>query len=154
MNCEPDGLLIIGYGNLLRGDDGAGIRAASRLRDLGFCSIETHQLLPELAELVSKAIAVIFLDADVGVAAGEIHVSEIFESQGGVLEHHATPAGILRLAHDVYGRAPKAVLVGIGGQDFGYGEVMSDGAEGAISKAVQFCLSHSMHSSARGDGAG
>jgi hypothetical protein len=47
-------VLIVGYGNPLRGDDGLGWRAAERLRtviqDAGVEILALHQLTPELME--------------------------------------------------------------------------------------------------------
>jgi hydrogenase maturation protease len=59
--------LIIGYGCPLRGDDAFGWHAAHRLLKLaGNDSVQvlaTHQLTPELAEPISHADLVIFIDA-------------------------------------------------------------------------------------------
>ncbi len=50
-------VLVIGYGNALRGDDGAGPAAAAALRDqlpLRIADVRFfHQLLPELSEVLS-----------------------------------------------------------------------------------------------------
>src|SRR5215472_4005839 len=60
-------VLIIGYGNPLRADDGVGWRMACRLgelvRDEPFEVLAVHQLTPELAEPISRAELVIFVDA-------------------------------------------------------------------------------------------
>ena len=66
-----DRKLIIGYGNPLRGDDGVGWEVASRLAVIipseAAHILTVHQLTPELAESVSEADLVIFIDAsDVG----------------------------------------------------------------------------------------
>jgi len=61
-------VLIIGYGNPLRGDDGAGWQAAGilkeRIRDERVQVVRSHQLMPEMAEAISRARKVIFIDAD------------------------------------------------------------------------------------------
>src|SRR5579863_2441204 len=62
--------LIIGIGNPLRGDDGLGWRAVESLRQIASLQeVETvtcHQLTPEMAESVSRAERVVFIDAYVG----------------------------------------------------------------------------------------
>jgi hydrogenase maturation protease len=59
--------LVIGFGNPLRGDDGAGWRAAeliaADLRARGVTVVGRHQLTLELAEDVSEADIVMLVDA-------------------------------------------------------------------------------------------
>jgi hydrogenase maturation protease len=60
------GTLIIGYGNPLRGDDGLGWQVAGELAkcvDALISAVAVQQLTPELAEPVSDADLVIFVDA-------------------------------------------------------------------------------------------
>jgi hydrogenase maturation protease len=131
-------VLIIGYGSELRGDDAAGRLAARRLAERGYRALDVHQLTPELAENVAAARLAIFLDAHQDVAPGEI-VTQVVEEgvmKSGALEHHASPSSLLRLAREVYGRAPKAWLIGMGGSDFEVGERLSAAAEAAIRAAV------------------
>src|SRR5579871_5175875 len=65
-------LLIVGYGNPIRSDDAVGYLAAERLRQVlteaDIAILSVHQLTPELAEPVSRAARVIFIDA---AATGE-----------------------------------------------------------------------------------
>jgi hydrogenase maturation protease len=124
-------VLVIGYGNPLRGDDAAGLVAAARLGGLA-----VHQLTPELAERIAQADQVVFLDADANLAPGEIVVSPV-EPAPGPLDHYATPAGLLSLARAVYGAAPPAWLIGIGGEDFGLKEGLTPAAARAVEKAVR-----------------
>jgi hydrogenase maturation protease len=133
----PEGLLIIGYGNPLRGDDAAGPSAAERLALRGFDALAVHQLVPELAERMAAAATVIFLDADGAVAPGEVEIEPLTEA-GAVrtLEHHASPAGLLRLARAGYGARPEAWLVRMGGAGFDFGEALSAAAERAVARAV------------------
>ena len=54
--------LIIGYGNTLRGDDGAGRRVVEALADTlpPGAAVSLHQLTPEWAETISHVDHVIF----------------------------------------------------------------------------------------------
>jgi hydrogenase maturation protease len=124
-------VLIIGYGNPLRGDDAMGLVAAERL-----CGLAVHQLTPELAERIAQADAAIFLDADATLPQGEISVKTV-EPTDARLDHHATPAGLLRLAQTVYGAAPKAWLIGMGGENFELREGLSAAAVHAVERAVE-----------------
>ena len=100
--------LYIGYGNSLRGDDGVGLFVAQRLRGLA-----VHQLTPDLAEPISKAAKVIFIDADVTLAPGEVRRAPVVDAQSS-LGHHCTPGELLSIARLLYGAAPPAELISIG----------------------------------------
>ena len=55
---EPGRVIVIGYGNPLRGDDGVGLAAIERLESLAPREVElifTQQLTPELAQSVATA---------------------------------------------------------------------------------------------------
>ena len=65
---SPASLLVIGYGNTLRRDDGVGPKLADAVAALGLTGVRTLAcalLTPELAEAVSQAQRVIFVDAAV-----------------------------------------------------------------------------------------
>ena len=70
--------LVIGYGNSLRGDDGAGPYAARLLQNMndegGWDIVACHQLTPELAETISRASLVISKgDANYRRLLGDAH---------------------------------------------------------------------------------
>ena len=72
-------LLVIGYGNELRGDDGVGPRVARAVSDWrlpGVTALAVHQLAPELAEPLSLSDAAVFVDAAV-VGGDRVEVREI-----------------------------------------------------------------------------
>lgn len=67
---EPMRLLVIGCGNSLRRDDGAGPRVVEMLAALDLPGVQTivcQQLTPELADAVARSGAVVFVDAAVGL---------------------------------------------------------------------------------------
>ena len=136
--ASRDGTLVIGYGNGMRGDDGAGPAAARLLSRCGFEALAVHQLTPELAERVAAARAVFFLDASADVAPGEISVQPIEAAAAPrTLEHYASPGAILRLAREAYGAAPDAWLIAVGAVGFEFGAGLSPAAEGAVLRAVE-----------------
>ncbi len=134
-------VLVIGYGNTLRGDDGFGRRAAERLRaifdDPRIEVLSLHQLTPELMEPVSRAERVIFLDAAAGPVPGEIAATEIgpLDEPGG-FTHFSTPGGLLAGALALYGTAPKALLITVTGANFELGETLSQPVEHALQTLV------------------
>ena len=76
-----DDVVIIGYGNTLRGDDGLGWIAAEFLAGvIQPCQawvITCHQLTIDLAEALSKSTLAILIDACVGAEPGLITCDEI-----------------------------------------------------------------------------
>jgi hydrogenase maturation protease len=129
-------LLILGYGNPLRGDDGFGWRAAERLAGLGRdADIEVRalqQLTPELAADVARAEQVIFIDARRGLPAGRLMEETLAPAAEASFTHRLEPAGLLAAARDLYGRAPRAVVYWVAGESFEYGERLSPGVGAAL----------------------
>ncbi len=120
--------LIIGYGNMLRGDDGAGVHAAELARKeiVGIDVLTVHELQPELAETIADRDTVIFIDASAGTDI-------LYCAQVGfgipidpIRSHMLTPTQLLLLCLRLYGRAPETVyLIGIPANDFAFGESLS-----------------------------
>ena len=135
--------LVICYGNELRRDDGAGWAAgeklAARLALESASVMSVHQLLPEIAEPISRASFVIFIDADAQLPPGKIQKLSLQpESRiGGAIGHHQSPQGLLHLAGRLYGRAPAALLFSIGGADFSYGPGLSPQVRTGLKELVE-----------------
>ena len=102
----PGEWLVIGYGNTLRGDDGVGQRVAEEIVLLELPAVQAiarHQLTPELAEPISKARAVIFVDAAVDVEGNAVRVTSVAPvAEQQVLAHTTSPGGLLELARVVF----------------------------------------------------
>ncbi|HEX8924446.1 MAG TPA: hydrogenase maturation protease [Terriglobales bacterium] len=135
-------LLIIGYGNPLRGDDGVGPAVIEELANSPIAAraelLQRHQLGPELAEQVAAADAVIFIDASAIGTPGEIRTRKLQAPEVATsdLTHHVSPEVLLATARELYGRAPKAALVTVCGEKFEMGFTMSNTACNAVHKAV------------------
>ena len=150
------GVLVVGYGNTLRSDDGIGWRAASlladdpRLRDdprLGGVEVlAIHQLAPELALDFSRVSLVILIDAGADNPPGEISVQSLAPdvdagvSGGapgathgpGAPSHHVGPPELLALARALYGAAPAALVVRVGVAEMEIGEALSPAVSAAL----------------------
>jgi hydrogenase maturation protease len=123
-------LLIIGYGNPLRGDDAVGYLAAERLRSLLTGAdveiLAVHQLTPELADPISRAAHVIFLDAAATGEPGAIQRRSIIPAPGpGGFTHHSTPGALLAASAALFDSLPEATLYSIPGQSFEFGEELT-----------------------------
>jgi hydrogenase maturation protease len=125
-------LLIIGYGNPLRGDDGFGYRAAERIPG----AVAVHQLTPELMDPIARAGRVLFLDAAADGVPGEIRRRELHPSPAGAFTHHATPEALLAGALTLYGRAPCAEILTVCGADFSLSTDLSPAVEAALETVV------------------
>jgi hydrogenase maturation protease len=138
-------ILVIGYGNELRRDDGVGPRVARAVAawDLpGVLALARHQLTPELAEAVAGADAVFFVDAAADLEPG-VRVRPV--CSGGsrsVLGHVSSPAELLDLAAALHGHRPPAWLVSIPAADLGFGEELSPAATHGMDEALRHIRQH------------
>ena len=124
-------ILILGYGNSLRGDDGLGWQVAVQLFRANASHdvhvIPCHQLTPDLAETASSAELVLFIDCSRKGIPGELHCEEIFSQSGPAsFTHDLSPAVLLALAAELFGACPKAYLLTICGENFEPGEELSE----------------------------
>lgn len=116
-------ILVIGYGNPLRGDDAIGQKIAQimaeRLQDILVKTV--HQLTPELVADISQAQLVIFIDARIGETPGTL-TQEVVKSEAdtGAFTHNVTPDALLRAAQTLYDAAPLGLLISITGGSFDY----------------------------------
>jgi hydrogenase maturation protease len=125
-------LLIIGYGNPLRSDDGVGWKAAQDLSDLW--PLEdvrvraSYQLTPEMAEEAAQASLVIFIDACWDAVPGRIRSCAVTAEAAGTtsMTHHLSPQGLLATAKALFGASPEAIIFSVGGASFDHGEHLSE----------------------------
>ncbi|MCX6095133.1 MAG: hydrogenase maturation protease [Candidatus Bipolaricaulota bacterium] len=127
--------LVIGIGNLLRRDDGIGPRVAEALRvspSVSACAV--CELVPELVLRLRDARRVLFVDAD--ARGTDVRLGRV-RDEGSRWGHTLGPEGLLELAARAFGSAPDAWVLSVPGFDFGYGEGLSDRAEGFVPQAVE-----------------
>jgi hydrogenase maturation protease len=155
------GVLVIGYGNALRTDDGVGWHAARLLADdprlAGAVVAARQQLAPELALDLSAATLVVLVDASATTTPGQVTVRSLAApgasaaggsapdgsapdgsapdgsgSSPGGTSHHVDPGLLLALALELYGAAPEAVVVSVGVADMGLGEALTPRVAAAL----------------------
>jgi hydrogenase maturation protease len=135
-------ILIIGYGNPLRGDDGFGWHAAGRIGIPASHDTEIlarHQLTPELAEPLSRADLAIFIDAS-GEQTPERLICRRIEpnlEQAAAFTHQVDAGGLLSLARELYGAAPEAYVISAVAENFDCGETLSPQVESVLEPAVR-----------------
>ncbi|HXY42117.1 MAG TPA: hydrogenase maturation protease [Vicinamibacteria bacterium] len=148
VDIEADAVLVIAWGNPLREDDGLAWHVLEGLRRLrprpGLPPLHlrhAHQLTPELAEPVSRAAGVVFVDARRDGPVGAIRCETVEPASGSnPLAHSLSPQGVLLYAEALYGRAPRAVVVSISGERFGLGEELSPPVRRALPWAIRTVL--------------
>ena len=137
-------ILVIGYGNPSRQDDGVGLAVVNGLRslagqapldegddgfnDLGH-SLDTlflQQLSPELAETLIGYEQVVFVDAHFGIYPELVHRTELDPvAEAAIVSHHFKPSTLLALANQLYGRAPIGELISVRGYAFDFTSELS-----------------------------
>jgi hydrogenase maturation protease len=139
-------MLVIGYGNPLRMDDGLGLRAAEALEQAlpaGQCEIiATHQLTPELCERIALASKVVFIDASAktnGEQAGQIGQQSLQGKQVSTTSfaHKVSPESLLALSSSLFGSTPEAVLFSVEAASFDLGESLTPPVQAAMPELVQ-----------------
>ncbi len=124
INATIPQTLVIGYGNTLRADDGAGPAVIERLNALlprrlsqKVKLISCGQLTPELSVDIAPCQRIIFVDASMALPAGSISITSVQEECSEVrLGHHCTPGMVLAMAQSAFGARPHAWIAAIGCQ--------------------------------------
>ncbi len=145
-------VLVIGFGNMLRRDDGVGARAAELLASdprLAGEDVEVrgaHQLLPEMSLDIAAATLAIFVDADMRGLPGSIEIHHLeadaprsdadTRAEPGASSHHVGAGELVALAAELGGHRPEAVAIGIGIADIELGEGLSPAVEAALPRVA------------------
>jgi len=145
MTPATPNVLVIGYGNPGRLDDGLGpafIAALEQANLPGVAVSTDYQLnVEDAADLVGIDV-VLFADAD---CAGP----EPFSVQPVVpatetlsfSTHSVSPEAVLAMARDIFNAEPDAFILGIRGYEFNeFGERLSDPAAANLAAAVQYVI--------------
>jgi hydrogenase maturation protease len=127
----PPRVLVLGYGNPGRQDDGLGPAVAAGIERLGWPNVtvsDNYQLNIEDALDVAAHDVVWFVDA-AKTGARPYEVREI--SPVPIIEftsHLVRPEAILAIARQCYGKSPQAFLLAVRGYDFAFIEALTPAA--------------------------
>jgi hydrogenase maturation protease len=139
--CRPPRILIYGFGNPGREDDGAGPYTAELFEEANIPGVDTdanYQLQIEDAEQIKEYDLVIFTDA---ACEGRepFSVARVEPADGiSYTTHHMEPASILGLCGQVYETVPDTWIVGIRGYSFELKEGLTDEARANAREAFNF----------------
>jgi hydrogenase maturation protease len=147
MRTTESKVLVYGYGNPARGDDGLGPALAAALEDLNLpgTTVESnYQLVIEDAVALSEHDAAIFVDADLSGPEPFRFDRVQPQRQLSFSTHSVTPGMLLTLAADLFAKKVPGYVLGIRGYEFDFFlESLSHRAEKNLERALDF-LRHAL----------
>ncbi len=136
-------ILIIGYGNPGRLDDGLGPAFAEKIQALELSGVvveSNYQLNIEDADLIAQFDTVIFADASVNAEEPfEFQPLEKKDPTVGFSSHSIAAGSLLGLTEELFNATPQAYTMAIRGYDFNeFGERLSVQAQANLEAATSF----------------
>jgi hydrogenase maturation protease len=137
-------VLVIGYGNPLRQDDGLGWHIAEQLAvryahqhdvQVEVC----HQLTPELAEPISRADRLLFIDVDIHLTPGALALTPLHPSPAvtQASTHRVDPVWLVSLAERLFGHRPSEVAqLRLGPDGFDHSDALSATGQRLLPEAL------------------
>ena len=152
MTHQKASILVYGYGNPGRQDDGAGVMLAEKLDEWivsrkleGVHTDSNYQLNLEDAATISQYDLVIFADAS-HEEIDDFRMDTLVGSARVEFSMHAvTPAFILHLSKEVFNREPEAYLLHIKGYEWEFMASMTEKGEENLLKALHFLQDFILH---------
>jgi hydrogenase maturation protease len=147
--------LVIGFGNLDRGDDGAALHVVNRLRarmgrqalaegntgleELGSeTAVFIRQLLPELSPEVDSYDRLVFVDAHLPGNRRLLECETVRpEPLRSTFSHVLPPGAFLWLVQAIYGRVPEAFVVSLQGHSFEVTRELTPATAGLVVDAAE-----------------
>ncbi len=114
-------ILLIGYGNPVRGDDGLGPAISEEVEELGIDGLTVdadYQLTVEDAASVADHEAVIFVDASVNGDEPFSFTRVNPRRQESFSSHSVSPEGVLGLAEELFQAKSEAYMLAVRGYSF------------------------------------
>lgn len=148
-------LLILGYGNPDREDDGVAWHILHALTTkLGLPAPDSYedefpesahidfefqlQLTPEMAEDIASYPYVCFIDAHTGSIPEPIRLIAVeSEFQNSPFTHHLTPQSLMSMCENIYGKRPDAALLSVLGHRFLFTRELSPETARLVPEAVE-----------------
>ena len=134
-------VLIVGFGNTTRGDDGAAWEVVCLLELMRFPGLETcvcQQLGLELMEEWRDYDQVLLVDTAMGEDEVRIEKMDEADPSSSPSTHHLKPEILLQLSRWLYGRCPGLYLCRVPGENFEFGESFSDNTRRQIPGGLAF----------------
>jgi hydrogenase maturation protease len=148
--AEPVKILVYGYGNPGRQDDGLGIQLVKELEEWSAGSVEKHvvfetnyQLNIEDAETIRNFDLVIFADASMEELDSPVTLTRL----DGINElsfttHAASPGYVVHLCNKLFGAHPRSYLLHIRGYEWDFREGLTAQAGANLHLALEMMKSY------------
>ncbi|MBN1787588.1 MAG: hydrogenase maturation protease [Sedimentisphaerales bacterium] len=137
-------ILLIGFGNPARADDGLGPSVAEKIeaQNLPNVTVDSdYQLTVEDSAQVAEYDIVIFADASQNCAEPFSFEPLNDRQEGSFSSHSVEPAQVMTLAEKLFGSKAKAFMLGIRGYEFDqFGASLSEKAKTNMEKAIDFIV--------------
>ena len=148
-------LLLLGYGNPDREDDGVAWHILRALTTrLGLSAPDSYedefpehaeiefafylQLTPEMAEDVTAYDQVCFVDAHTGNIPEPVRLIDVqSEFQASPFTHHLTAQSLVSMCETIYGKKPDAALLSVLGHRFLFSRQLSEETARLVPEAVE-----------------
>jgi hydrogenase maturation protease len=139
-------LLVLGYGNEMRGDDGVGPLVAQllekRLDGRRVQVRQAHMLLPEFVVDFSEMDRIILVDATVNLPAGEWAKKRIEAARAAdgsplpSVGHFLSPESVLGSVSTLFGKEPETWLYTIGVKEMAIGFLLAPASREAAQRVA------------------
>lgn len=135
-------VLVFGYGNPGRLDDGLGPAVVAALEPLGLEGVDfdaDYQLLVEDAAALAEHDVVLFVDADTS-GPEPFYIRRLEPDRVmGFSTHSVKPGALLALAQELFQAKTEAFVVGVRGYEFNeYEERLSEPAQANLAAVVEY----------------
>lgn len=136
-------MLLLGYGNPARGDDGLGPKCLELIQsahnESRFDTLTDYQLQVEHALDLTHRQQIIFIDANISVPAPFEFTQVLPARDDSYTSHAMSPAAVLAVYKQVCEQVlPEANLLSIRAYEFELGMPISAGAQNNLHQAVSF----------------
>jgi hydrogenase maturation protease len=137
-------ILILGYGNPGRGDDGLGPALVERIEALELINVSVdadYQLNIEDAAQMAEHDMVLFVDASTD-AVEPYELSKVQAASAITFTSHSvSPQSLVAMCEDHFSASPQTWVLAIRGYDFEFAEGLSERAERNLKQAFEFTQS-------------
>ena len=135
-------VLVVGFGNPAREDDGIGPSIAERVEALGLEDVTVdidYQLSVDHGKDASDHDVVVFVDASASGAEPFTFERVAPERQVSFSSHSVSPEGVLGLAEELFGARPHGYVLGVRGYSFEmFRGVMTERALDNLEEAFEY----------------
>lgn len=133
---ETKKIVLIGFGNEFRRDDGLGIKLLDLINE-EIPKIKIQELSIDILDDIKEFEIIIFIDA--ALEGEAINFKKIEkEAKFSPLTHHISPEELLIWAENINKKSYEFYLLSIRGYDFDFGEEISEKAKKNLFKAKEY----------------